>query len=553
MSKTRRRNRDGKQLGKYNAEHAAKGIVINDGGVGKILTLNGNDDVPLNPDDTIDLATAGAASRDGVAHFNTRQADPMRAFTVSKDTKDHFDRFRNPGESDSVVMKRILEQAIPPGRAPHGSRERSTAGDLENILEQMPSEKRMPTLFRAAVGKPATKASILNSAMSTFAAERIRGAMEAAGHSTEFLEAKADGYAEGTLAGIRHSLTEPDAIKKLDRAVATLLTLEKNGFDEAQKLRLMAGRDAHDPYAVRKVIDERLDQIDRRRQDISSEVGSIEADKEYLAVLEDVAAMVANPVLGKVTDSCFHKVVEKWRAQEVLIPIDQHGEALIDRDRCKKLAGKILEATAETGIFLLQHDWAAAFAKAKDFEGGEIQLPYAQSVFECLIGGHRVVVSIAAGSEDMLVALLHIQAQGRWALGGVYHILPGTMTPDPSNPTDMCTPLIALLVAQIRAVSIALEAEVAETEVIRAPHRLNQKRERKGQLPLYDYHVVSLANRRRYQARQALPGDIEDEHRHRRLHFVRGHWRHYSNIKTWIKWHMRGDIDLGFVDKEYRL
>lgn len=37
------------------------------------------------------------------------------------------------------------------------------------------------------------------------------------------------------------------------------------------------------------------------------------------------------------------------------------------------------------------------------------------------------------------------------------------------------------------------------------------------------------------------------------MHFVRGHWRHYEVSKTWIRWHLRGDPDLGFIDKEYRL
>jgi hypothetical protein len=34
---------------------------------------------------------------------------------------------------------------------------------------------------------------------------------------------------------------------------------------------------------------------------------------------------------------------------------------------------------------------------------------------------------------------------------------------------------------------------------------------------------------------------------------TRGHWRHYERHKTWIKWTLVGDPDLGFVDKHYRL
>jgi hypothetical protein len=30
-------------------------------------------------------------------------------------------------------------------------------------------------------------------------------------------------------------------------------------------------------------------------------------------------------------------------------------------------------------------------------------------------------------------------------------------------------------------------------------------------------------------------------------------WRHFVSHKTWIKWTLVGDPDLGFIDKEYRL
>jgi hypothetical protein len=38
----------------------------------------------------------------------------------------------------------------------------------------------------------------------------------------------------------------------------------------------------------------------------------------------------------------------------------------------------------------------------------------------------------------------------------------------------------------------------------------------------------------------------------KRLHLRRGHWRHFATYRTWIKWMMVGNPDLGFVDKEYR-
>lgn len=34
---------------------------------------------------------------------------------------------------------------------------------------------------------------------------------------------------------------------------------------------------------------------------------------------------------------------------------------------------------------------------------------------------------------------------------------------------------------------------------------------------------------------------------------VRGHWRRLSTFKTWVRWHLRGNPDLGFIDKKYTL
>jgi hypothetical protein len=106
------------------------------------------------------------------------------------------------------------------------------------------------------------------------------------------------------------------------------------------------------------------------------------------------------------------------------------------------------------------------------------------------------------------------------------------------------------LARNIRSICIALDAEVAVTEVIRAPHRLNHQREKQGKKPVLDHHVVNLARRSRVEP---LPSAGDREARwHPRLHFRRGHWRHFEDHKTWVRWCLVGDPDLGFIDKEYR-
>ena len=173
--------------------------------------------------------------------------------------------------------------------------------------------------------------------------------------------------------------------------------------------------------------------------------------------------------------------------------------------------------------FVIEHNWGAAFATAQDFADGDYKLPYDTSLFEFRDSARRIcIVTGEAGHA------LFMQAGEFWV-------------------TFEWDPVSGPFAEQVRAVCIALDAEVAINETVRAPEKLN--RNRAGWKPLIrDYNIVRLTNRR------AAPLDTESETGTRkRLHFVRGHWRHFSTHKTWIKWHLRGDPDLGFIDKHYRL
>lgn len=275
--------------------------------------------------------------------------------------------------------------------------------------------------------------------------------------------------------------------------------------------------------------------------------------------LKELAAITTDPKLGRVQDSAFHKIVSGWRDGSVAIPIYSDGTPFVERDGYQRIAEALLHLSPDAGIFLLQHDWSGAFSKAVDFEGGEVRLPYHLTVVECMVNGHRVVLALMpedGESGKPPLALLHYSSAvkvGQYVFAGAFEFDPRTWKLIQARAFEGLDPLIEKLLAQVRAVFIALEAEVAASEIIRAPHKLNAKRERQGKMPLYDYHIVSLAARKRYAARLPEPGDQDVERRHVRLHFVRGHWRHYENHKVFIKWHMRGDPDLGFIDKEYRL
>lgn len=190
--------------------------------------------------------------------------------------------------------------------------------------------------------------------------------------------------------------------------------------------------------------------------------------------------------------------------------------------------------------FLIEHDWAAAFAGATDIDEGDIRLPYDSCMFELKIGGRRV----ACYCDDNDWKVIFISIKGGWVAGEITdeHFLRRGGGPSRD-----------IVENQIRAICIALDAEVAVKETVRADEKLNRSREKRGKPPLLDYHVIRLARRERAAPLPSGDDDGERKHRSPRLHFVRGHWRHYDSHKTWINWHLRGDPDLGFIDKHYRL
>jgi hypothetical protein len=202
-------------------------------------------------------------------------------------------------------------------------------------------------------------------------------------------------------------------------------------------------------------------------------------------------------------------------------------------------------------IFVVEHNWSAAFDRAENISEGEFKLPYEEMCFEFLISGKHVCALIGADKLG-----IYVEIDKEWVVPqNMYTYGSNGWKPDEHENTpklkDEFGGLMVLVTKQIRAISIALEAEVAATDIVRAPHKLNHQREKSGKLPLFDYHVVKLAHRTR-------PVPLPDDHvpsarKRQRMHFVRGHWKHYTNHKTWTKWFLKGDPDLGFIDKEYRL
>lgn len=213
------------------------------------------------------------------------------------------------------------------------------------------------------------------------------------------------------------------------------------------------------------------------------------------------------------------------------------------------------EVFEEGEIFRVEHDWFKAIRKADEFEAGSFRLPYEVSIFEFQVSRRSVVamcVNYAAdAAENEIVMQLAVEGLVGWSLshnlyrhnGGHWDVLQAGQ----SFKDDKLEHLVHLVGNQIRAACIALDAEVATTTLVRQAHS-GVERDAK-EYPAYEFYTINIASRSRAEALQAS-GAAKGT---KRLHFRRGHWRHFTASKTWVRWCLVGNPELGFIDKQYRL
>lgn len=273
-----------------------------------------------------------------------------------------------------------------------------------------------------------------------------------------------------------------------------------------------------------------------RRKDIKRLNTELEHKRGLLKATEESEGWLKlTPVLEKNDCTRLHHLGQAFKTDSVIV---HDGKPL--SDKLGEGYHWTPEALKRFQPFIVQHDWSKAFEGATDYAEGEIKLPYTECIFEFRISGKTIIIFAAQDSGDVIRLLPFVQF-------GEFWIIAASMATaiDATNKSDF----FGLAAKEIRAISIALDAEVATHKVVRAPHALNVKREHEGKLPVYDYHVVQLAGKHKIANALQNPGDGAKK----RLHFRRGHWRHFVTFKTWVRWTLVGDPSLGFVDKEYRL
>lgn len=266
------------------------------------------------------------------------------------------------------------------------------------------------------------------------------------------------------------------------------------------------------------------------RSEITKEQKALATTKEQLAWCESVMEASKGfpeweklpPKLEKNDCSRLHHLVTDLKISKKLMGDKMKGDD-VDSIEWEKMTP-----------FVVQHDWASAFQNAGDYADGVFNLPYEMCAFEFRITG-RSVTMLAFQTEGCAPSFqVYVQFGNYWV----------------SHDEAENYPAKLFAMQQVKAICVALDAEVATRTMVRAPEKLNRKRQGEGKLPLYSYHIVNL--NRRYRAANPSAGGGSSLGK-KRLHFRRGHWRHYAEFKTWIKWTLVGNPELGFIDKEYRL
>src|SRR5258706_5349491 len=220
---------------------------------------------------------------------------------------------------------------------------------------------------------------------------------------------------------------------------------------------------------ARKVILRKIEKdmkVDKRRRE--QERGALERERRrvrrILAALEEVE--------GKINASGLR--LEKPPAPSFpdLRRAVSHSDAMyLGKDECKLERTEELDRRWEKEVFrhvnhfVVEHDWAAAFARA---DLGDFKLPYGFCAFDLHVSGFSVVGFAFQDDGDSKVGFsISVKSSSGWMLPPLE-----AMTIDDAElikRTDGIGALLMFVAKQVRAVSIALDAEIAVTAGNRAP------------------------------------------------------------------------------------
>lgn len=301
---------------------------------------------------------------------------------------------------------------------------------------------------------------------------------------------------------------------------------------KAQKLQRMVDSGASKEMiksAFRDVKPVAQELLPHMRKEVYRIQDSLASKERVIAIFEELNEWIVkrHHVLGKNEHTRMHKLKEAFVEQRVLNAVQEPNPKFL-----ASMSG--LFDAAQT--FVIKHDWAAALASSLEKHEFEVKLPYEVCSFEFVINGKCVILLAHQKEGEFPRVIPFLEVLDGWFIG------------QDSDLKSEGSPFKFAL-DQMVAICISLDTGISEYIPVSQPAALNKKRQRAGKYPLKDYNVVDLASKYKLKSTSEEKGS----HRKHRLHFRRGHWRHYPTYKKWIEWMLVGNPDLGFIDKEYRV
>lgn len=202
-------------------------------------------------------------------------------------------------------------------------------------------------------------------------------------------------------------------------------------------------------------------------------------------------------------------------------------------------------------------DWNALSRFAAD---GLLRLPYPLSFFEFTALGRGMAVMASEDEHGFKAVFFWINNRGKPVAAErymYYEYSSGLAWIRNVSTDDSALPDIGneekkgffTMLGAVLFFCIVIGCSNTEFQEHRPSEKLNKKRQRKGNCPLFTYKTLTLTD----DGRQGLKNEPSGTHESPRVHLRRGHIRRLqSGRMTWVQPCVVGDHNRGVVDKDYR-
>ena len=191
--------------------------------------------------------------------------------------------------------------------------------------------------------------------------------------------------------------------------------------------------------------------------------------------------------------------------------------------------------------FIVEHDWHSALSKIiKDVQDNEIQLPYAETIFEFSYMETPMRGTIYQDPNTYEIKLGNVYIST--ASAEVFEVRPWYL----ANAKEA-----AVFLEHVRYTCVALETELSvkqQQPMLDFLKALKPAQRKLLKAPSVTYKILPV---RKHEPKEGSVVPVVGSKQ--RFHVRRSHWKMVKGERRRIKWYFAGNIELGFVVKDYKL